>query len=131
MKDVMEFIKSALILAAVVLILGSCSEQDAKERESKIEAARKEAYNEGYDAGYRRGSEDQALEDFERLTIDTYSIRDISDKVYEEYEMTPYEAFSIYDEYTYDSTHGGFTWKEYQKALEAMYYTASIFPYDY
>ena len=63
-KDILDFIKSALILAAVVLILGSCSEQEMKDRESKIEAARKEGYSEGYDDGYERGAE--GIQDFDR-----------------------------------------------------------------
>ena len=130
-KDILDFIKSALILAAVVLILGSCSEQEMKDRESKIEAARKEGYSEGYDDGYERGAKDQKQKDLEEYTIDTRSIQDIVNRVYEEYGMTPSEAFMIFDVYTYDSTHGGFTWSEYQNALEAIYYTASIFPQDY
>ena len=130
-KDLLDFIKSALILAAVVLILGSCSEQEMKDRESKIEAARKEGYSEGYDDGYERGAKDQKQKDLEEYTIDTRSIQDIVNRVYEEYGMTPSEAFMIFDVYTYDSTHGGFTWSEYQNALEAIYYTASIFPQDY
>ena len=130
-KDILDFIKSALILAAVVLILGSCSEQEMKDRESKIEAARKEGYSEGYDDGYERGAKDQKQKDLEEYTIDTRSIQDIVNRVYEEYGMTPSEAFMIFDVYTYDSTHGGFKWSEYQNALEAIYYTASIFPQDY
>ena len=131
MKDAMEFIKSALILAAVVLILGSCSEQDVKERAAKIEAAREEGYREGYSEGYERGAEDQRDEDYDDLLIDGRSIRNIQEQVYDEYSLTPAQAFGIVDEYEYDSTHGGFTWSEHQNALEAIYYTASIFPQDY
>ena len=65
------------------------------------------------------------------LTIDDRSIRDVVDMVYEKYGMSPSLAFCIYDEYNYDATHGGFTWAEYQNAIEAIYYTASIFPQDY
>lgn len=130
MNDIWEFIKSILILAAVVLILGSCSEQEMKDRESKIEAARKEGYSEGYDDGYERGAKDQKQKDLEEYTIDTRSIQDIVNRVYEEYGMTPSEAFMIFDVYTYDSSHGGYTWAEYQEALEVMYFTASIFPVE-
>lgn len=127
MKDVMEFIKSALILAAVVLILGSCSEQDIKERQSKIEAARKEGYNEGYDDGYERGTERQREIDYEKYTIDTFGIKDVRDRVASEYGMTPGEAAAIYESYTWEANHDGVTWKEYQTALEAMYFTSRLF----
>lgn len=71
------------------------------------------------------------IEDNEKLLIDGRSIRDIESQVNAEYGMTPAEAFSVIDEYEYDYTHGGYTWAEYQDALEVMYYTMSIFPYDY
>lgn len=127
MKDIMEFIKGALILAAVVLVLGSCSAQEVEERQSRIEAAREEGYNEGYDDGYERGVRDQAEKESREYFINGRSIRDVSEKVFDEYGMTPDEAFGIYDEYTYDSSHGGYTWKEYQTALEAMCYTSALF----
>ena len=72
-----------------------------------------------------------ALENNDDLLIDGRSIRDVADQVYAEYGMTPYEALSVIDEYEYDYTHGGYTWAEYKQAIEVVYYTASIFPYDY
>ena len=127
MKDAMEFIKSALILAAVVLILGSCSEQGIKERATKIEAARKEGYSEGYDDGYERGAEQQRELDVEEFTLNALGIRDILDRVVTEYGMTPGEAAAIYELYTWEANHDGITWKEYQEALEVLYFTASLF----
>lgn len=128
MKDIFEFAKSILVLATIIFLFVSCSEDGAKETQSKFEAARKEGYSEGYDYGYKCGSENQMYADINELTIDTRSIRDIVEQVHNKYEMTPSEAFSTYDEYTYDSSHGGYTWEEYQKAIEVMYYTASLFP---
>ena len=127
MKDAMEFIKSALILAVVVLVLGSCSEQDIKERAAKIESARKEGYSEGYDDGYERGAEQQRELDVAEFTLDTLGIRDVRDRVASEYGMTPGEAAAIYELYTWEANHDGITWKEYQKALEVLYFTASLF----
>jgi hypothetical protein len=97
----------------------------------KIESIKEQAYREGYEDGYDRGAENQRELDCEEFLIDGRSIRDIVDEVYDEFGMTPSEAFFVYDEYTYDWTHGGYTWKEYQQAMEIMYYTACIFPYDY
>lgn len=122
MKDVMEFIKSALILAAVVLILGSCSEQDVKERAAKIEAARKEGYSEGYKEGYERGCRDQYESDFESMTYDTVSIIDIIDRTVSEYGVTPSEAFCILED------RNEYTWSEYKLAQEVAYFVMSQFP---
>ena len=127
MKDAMEFIKSALILATVVLVLGSCSEQGVKEEAAKIEAARKEGYSEGYDDGYERGAEQQRELDVAEFTLDALGIRDVLDRVVAEYGMTPGEAATIYELYTWEANHDGVTWKEYQEALEVLYFTSSLF----
>lgn len=115
-------------LAIAALLLSACGNPYS---ESDLESAKRQSYNEGYNAGYDRGYEDFKEIVREEYLIDGRSIRDVIDEVYDEFGMTPYEAFAVYDEYTYDWTHGGYTWKEYQEALEVMYYTASIIPYDY
>ena len=103
--------------------------------ESELESAKNYAFergfDEGFNAGYSQGAEDQMEFISEDLLIDGRSIRDIEKEVRNEFGITPHEAFTIYDEYNYDWTHGGYTWKEYQIALEAMYYTCEIFPFDY
>ena len=117
-----------LLFMSALLLLCSCGNSYTR---SDIEDAERDAYYKGYDDGYQRGSEDQWEKDCEDFLIDTYSIRDIENRVYQEFGITPSEAFSIVDNYEYDSTHGGYTWTEYQYAIDAIYYTASIFPYDY
>lgn len=122
----------AVILAVAIAALGGCGNSYT---ESDMESARQQGYSEGYSEGYRdgydQGAEDRRDEDYDELLIDGRSIRNIQDQVYDMYGLTPSQAFGIVDEYEYDSTHGGFTWSEYQNALEAVYYTASIFPQDY
>jgi len=137
--------KKKLLLLTIILsfLLCACGNSYS---EDDLEEARRQAYNEGYNDGYSRGeadceeflndgysrgSNDQWQADCEELLIDGRSIRNIQEQVYEEYGMTPYEAFSVIDEYEYDYTHGGFTWAEYKQAIEVVYYTASIFPHDY
>lgn len=115
----------ALILALSLLILSGCGISSAD-----FEEAKEQAYREGYEDGYYRGSEEQREEDYEDLLIDGRSISDIVEHVYNEYGMTPSEAFAIYDEYEYDSSHGGYTWAEYKNAMEVMYFTTSLFPLD-
>lgn len=114
-----------ILLVVVVVTLCGCGNSYS---ESDIENAREQGYNEGYSDGYDRGSEERRDEDYEDLLIDGRSIRNIQEQVYSEYGLTPSQAFGIVDEYKYDPTHGGFTWSEYQKAIDAIYYTASIFP---
>ena len=140
-----KFLLLTIILSFLLCACGNSYSED------DLEEARRQAYNEGYNDGYSRGSDDQWVADCEEFLNDGYSrgsddqwvadceeflidgrsIRNIQEQVYEEYRMTPHEAFSVIDEYEYDYTHGGYTWDEYQEALEVMYYTMSIFPYDY
>ena len=116
------------ILVVIAFVLCGCGNSYS---DSDIEAARQQGYDKGYSDGYSRGVEDQKEEDYEDLLIDGLSIRGLENKVYQKYGLTPSQAFGIVDEYEYDSSHGGFTWSEYQNAIEAIYYTASIFPFDY
>lgn len=125
-----------ILLTIVVATLCGCGQSYS---ESDIANAKQQSYEKGYSDGYDRGVEEQRKEDYDELLEEVYdellidgrSIRDLERQVYKEYGLTPPQAFSIVDEYEYDSTHGGFTWSEYQNAIEAIYYTASIFPYDY
>lgn len=96
--------------------------------ESDYEKAKQQSYNQGFDEGYSQGATDQKEKDYEDLLIDGRSIRNIWEQVYDKYGISPSSAFAIVDEYEYDSDHGGYTWEEYQNALEVIYYTASIFP---
>lgn len=127
------------ILVVIAFALCGCGNSYS---DSDIEAARQQGYDKGYSDGYNRGMKDhreeseyqheETIEDLlDELLIDGRSIRDVEEQVYREYGLTPSQAFGIVDEYEYDSTHGGFTWSEYQNAIDAIYYTASIFPYDY
>ncbi len=118
----------SIVFLVVLLLLSGCGNPYSEE---DLEDAKQQAYREGYNDGYYRGAEEQKEKDYEELLIDGYSIRDIEEEIYNEYGMTPHEAFTILDEYEYDSSHGGYTWTEYQYAIEVMYATASIFPYDY
>ena len=128
-----KFLLLTIILSFLLCACGNSYSED------DLEEAKRQAYNEGYDdgysrgydVGYSRGSDDQWEVDCEEFLIDGRSIRNVQEQVYEEYGMTPYEAFSVIDEYEYDYTHGGFTWAEYKQAIEVVYYIASIFPRDY
>lgn len=122
----------AIMLTSVIFVLCGCGNSvSVSYSESDIENARQQGYSEGYSDGYSHGIENQKEEDYSDLLIDGLSIRGLESKVYQEYGLTPSQAFGIVDEYEYDSSHGGFTWAEYQNAIEAIYYTASIFPQDY
>lgn len=125
-KRMLNFVHFVLITMLSLLLLSGCGISS-----TDLEEAKEQAYREGYEDGYYRGSEEQREQDYEDLLMDGRSIRDIEEQVYEEYGMTPSEAFGIIDEYEYDSTHGGYSWSEYKEAIEVMYYTMSIFPQDY
>lgn len=126
-----KLLNRACSVAAVLLFLLFLNGCGNPYTEADLEDAKQQAYNEGFEDGYYRGSKDQQEEDYDELLIDGCSIRTIEDHVYNEYGITPSEAFTIVDEYEYDSSHGGYTKAEYQNAIEAIFYTAAIFPQDY
>lgn len=115
----------AILLTVAAVVMCGCGESYS---EADIEEARQQGYTEGYSAGYNRGAEDRQDEDYDDFLIGGMSIRDLSDQVYKEYGMYPSEAFNIFDSYQCDADHGGYSWDEYQKAIEAMYFTSCIFP---
>jgi hypothetical protein len=127
----MKKMSTLLLLCLFLIAAFALSGCESGYSESEMEAATQQAYDQGFEDGYYRGTQDQLEEDYDDLLIDGCSIRTISDHVYNEYGLTPNEAFMIVDEYEYDASHGGYTWSEYQNAIEAIFCTASIFPYDY
>ena len=139
------YVSVHLALLCTLFLLSGCgnSYTEAEIEDAKEQAynegygdARREFYNEGYEDGYEEGFEsgyscgatDQREFDCEDLVIDGLSIRSIVELAFDEYGITPHEAFSIIDEYEYDSSHGGYSWNEYQNAVEAMYFVLSLFP---
>lgn len=112
----------ALIVLACVLC--GCGVYSSEE----VQRIKEDAYREGYEAGYDHGAEDQLELIIDEYVVDGRSIGDIEKSVYRKFGVTPHQAFQIFDEYTYDGASSGYTWSDYQVALEAMYYTASIFP---
>ena len=116
-----------ILLALTVAVLCGCEESYTK---SDVEEERQQAYNEGYKAGYYRGTNDQQEEDYDNLLLDGLSIKGLAEQVYNMYGITPHEAFTIVEDYEYDSSQGGYTWDEYQNAIDAIYYTACIFPQE-
>lgn len=128
MKKLLSRACSVAAALLFLLFLNGCGNPYT---EADLEDAKQQAYNEGFEDGYYRGSKDQQEKDYEDLLIDGSSIRNIEERVFNEYGVTPHEAFAIVDEYEYDSSHGGYTKAEYQNAIGAIFYTAAIFPYDY
>ena len=120
----LKFKVLALCLLASFFLCG-CEEYYSS---SYVDDAKQQSYNDGYRSGYEQGMKDQEELDYERFCIDGTSINTIVDRIYREYGITPADAFTMYDEYNYDSSHGGITWSEYNNAIEAIFATASIFP---
>lgn len=116
-----------LALSIIIICLCGCGNGKAYTA-SEVEEMMQQAYREGYASGYDQGMRDQWDEDCEELLIDGCSIKNIRDSIYHEFGMTPDEAFNIVDSYECDPSHDGITWSEYQKAIEAIYCTVSIFP---
>lgn len=127
--EVLEWIHGLAVVAFVVLAFVGCFRVTASNNgvsEEDIQKARQEGYNEGYENGMNAAAEYAA--ELLASVEEEKGVQDIQDKIYDRYGVTPWEAWSIIDEYNYDGTHGGFTWAEYQNALEAVYSTAGLFP---
>lgn len=113
----------AAVLVAEVYIPGVWQQAESTAAE-QITSERIESYNRGYDAG----EEYQKNHDLRELTIDGVDIRSIVSQVEREYGIDPAEAYSILEAYSYEPNRGGFTWDDYQGAIEVVVYTASLFP---
>lgn len=127
--EVLDWIHGLAVFAFVVLAFVGCFRVTASNNgvsEEDIQKARQEGYNEGYENGMNAAAEYAA--ELLASVEEEKGVQDIQDKIYDRYGVTPWEAWSIIDEYNYDWTHGGFTWEEYQNALEAVYDTAGFFP---
>lgn len=125
MKKILNLLICISLLLASSAGLSGCAETYS---ESDLKDAKSEGYEEGYKHGYYVGWESCWEKDCNELLIDARSIRNVQEDVYRKYGLTPRQAFYVIDEYEYDSTHGGYTWAEYKNAIDAIYFTAAIFP---
>lgn len=116
-----------LLFIVVAIVLCGCSEIYTAEN---IEEARKQGYEEGYNYGYYWGAEHQQEKDYKDLVLDGVSITDIAIEVHKKYGITPGVAFATYEQYNDDPIGSGITWEEYQNAINAVFYTAQLFPRD-
>lgn len=131
--DVWEIIKmiatwviSIALICWLVWVFVGGSKTEKKQTETTAGYSYNADYEEGYDRGHEAG-EEAAAED---LTIDGVSIVDIDDKVFDHYGMSVSEAWGMVECYETEADHGGWSWAEYQNALEAVLYAASLFPGD-
>lgn len=127
--EVLEWIHGLAVVAFVVLACVGCFRVTANNNgasEEDIQKARQEGYNEGYENGMNAAA--YYADELLSAIMEEKGVQDIQDEIYERYGVTPQEAWSIIDEYNYDWTHGGYTWAEYQNALDAVYATAGLFP---
>lgn len=127
--EVLDWIHALAVFAFVVLAFVGCfrvTECDNRITEDDIQVAKQEGYDEGYENGMNAMAEYAA--GLIASAEEEKGVQEIQDEIFSRYGVTPWEAWSIIDEYNYDWTHGGFTWEEYQNALEAVYDTAGCFP---
>lgn len=132
-KDILEetwgLIRAIMTVALFVFVIVwvfRATANNSKLSEEDVARARQEGYNEGYENGMNAMAEYTA--GLIASVEEEKGVQEIQDKISSRYGVTPWEAWSIIDEYNYDWTHGGFTWEEYQNALEAVYDTAGFFP---
>lgn len=126
---VLEWIHGLAVIAFVVLAFVGCfrvTECNNRISEEDVQVAKQEGYNEGYENGMNAMAEYAA--GLIASVEEEKGVQEIQDKIFSRYGVTPQEAWSIIDEYNYDWTHGGYTWAEYQNALDAVYATAGLFP---
>lgn len=85
--------------------------------------------NEGYNEGYAEGKNFQRNWDTDKMTVSGQNLKDIVNDVAEEYGIEPAEAYDILSDYNDQPDHGGYSWDEYQEAIQVIIYTVSLIPY--
>lgn len=85
--------------------------------------------NEGYNEGYAEGKNFQRNWDTDKMTVSGQNLKDIVNDVAEEYGIEPAEAYDILSDYNDRPDHGGYSWDEYQEAIQVIIYTVSLIPY--
>lgn len=93
------------------------------------ESARNEGYNQGYYAGYDKGKEEQWVSDRQSLVVRGKNLKMIIESVESEYGIEPAKAYAILNAYNNNADHGGYSWDEYQEAIQVIIYTVSLIPY--
>lgn len=134
-EAVLEWIHALAVIAFVVLAFVGCfrvTAPDENASKEKLQEARDEGYSEGYNEGYDNGVEAMAEYAYGLIQEEQEKtgVQEIQAEILERYGVTPWEAWSLIDNYNYDSSHGGVTWEEYQNAIEAVLDTAGSFPMD-
>lgn len=104
------------------------NESSNKSEAPTTQAVASYSYNADYDAGYDQGFEAGKESAARDLTMDGISILDINEKVIDHYGLSVSEAWGIVECYETEADHGELSWAEYQNALEAVRYTACLFP---
>lgn len=85
--------------------------------------------NEGYNEGYSEGKKFQRNWDIDKMTVSGQNLKDIVNDVAEEYGIEPAVAYDILSDYNDQPDHGGYSWDEYQEAIQVIIYTVSLIPY--
>lgn len=98
---------------------------------AKVDPAWDEGYSAGHDDGYAEGKNFQRNWDTDKMTVGGQNLKDIVNDVAEEYGIEPAEAYDILSDYNDRPDHGGYSWDEYQEAIQVIIYTVSLMPYSY
>lgn len=118
-----------MFAAAVVLMVGVYIPGVRQQAAEQAESARNEEYNQGYYAGYDKGQEEQWVSDRQSLVVRGKNLKMIIESVESEYGIEPAKAYAILNAYNNNADHGGYSWDEYQEAIQVIIYTVSLIPY--
>ncbi len=132
-RIVKELVKGAIVLVAIAaLFLGVSVLYGMVSPEKRAEAKKEkeEMLEAEYRRGYEAGRNAQEYDDSDKWLVDGVSLRDIYDRVWDEYGMTPNEAYSTVEDYTSEPDNGDISWEDYQIALEVVLRIASLMPYQ-
>lgn len=116
-----------MFAAAAVLMVGVYIPGVRQQAAEQAESAR----NEGYNEGYAEGKNFQRNWDTDKMTVGGQNLKDIVNDVAEEYGIEPAEAYDILSDYNDRPDHGGYSWDEYQEAIQVIIYTVSLIPYSW
>lgn len=89
------------------------------------------SYDSGYQAGYAAGKEFQREKDVEGLTVGNKNLKTLVTLVESQYGVGPREAYDLVMDYADQGANSGYSYDEYENALEAILYFAELVPDGY
>ena len=88
-------------------------------------------YDSAYQRGYTAGKDAQYEKDIEGMTVGNKNLKTLVTLVESQYGVGPREAYDLVMDYADQGANSGYSYDEYENALEAILYFAELVPEGY